>query len=410
MRILTVSIITGISADWTSLATYDPTYDISTQDYNQGNVGQSSRYYRDSNNRGSSDICNAPGLTPTQQALCKVFPEEARFLQMGSRMGKQECQTQLKDSTWNCPAKVSPNGFSFKTKRNTKEEAFGKAVLAAAGMKMLATGCAMGEIENCNCKNKNRRDNSGRNQQMCASEAIEFGYQWSKQFIDQEFAEFESNPQISKKRSSGDRNMSVRNARKSKRRDEEQRMLALYNAEAGRVVAKNSAKVTCKCHGVSGTCSTKTCNNKIDKFGTVAKNLVNSYKHAKRVRLNPRTHQLEDRKNKRRVYVTARGEIMNVSADRNEIVRLVYTRRPTDWCKLDDKGRYFNAGRTCRDDVSESEETSCEKLCCGHGHYQNIRTVKRKCHCKLGDSWEKLVCDTCEEEIRETLCRESDTK
>lgn len=78
---------------------------------------------------------------------------------------------------------------------------------------------------------------------MCASEAIEFGYQWSKQFIDQEFAEFESNPQISKKRSSGDRNMSVRNARKSKRRDEEQRMLALYNAEAGRVVSHNNASL-----------------------------------------------------------------------------------------------------------------------------------------------------------------------
>ena len=36
MKILTVSIITGISADWTSLATYDPTYDISTQDYRIG--------------------------------------------------------------------------------------------------------------------------------------------------------------------------------------------------------------------------------------------------------------------------------------------------------------------------------------------------------------------------------------
>ena len=92
-------------------------------------------------------------------------------------------------------------------------------------------------------------------------------------------------------------------------------------------MAKDSAKVTCRCHGVSGTCSSKTCSNKIDKFNVVAKNLVKSYKkhalknhdnflirtalfddlarfyeNAKRVRLNPRTKELVDRKNKSKVY------------------------------------------------------------------------------------------------------------
>ena len=99
---------------------------------------------------------------------------------------------------------------------------------------------------------------------------------------------------------------------------------------------------------------------------------------------------------------------MNPPGNREgEVVKLLYTRRPTDWCKLDDKGRYFNAGRICRPDVSETEAISCEKLCCGYGHYTNIRTVERKCQCRLGDSWEKLVCKTCKEEIRETLCRDS---
>ena len=97
---------------------------------------------------------------------------------------------------------------------------------------MLATGCAMGEIEECKCRKKNVRD-LNKNTNQCAHLAIEYGYFWSKQFIDTEFVEGDKIPGKRKSSSPASRN----SKRRSARRAEEQRMLNLYNGEAGRMVS-----------------------------------------------------------------------------------------------------------------------------------------------------------------------------
>lgn len=381
-------------ADWTSLATYEY-YRKGKSSSNAGPVNLEdslSRNYRESEDSNREQICNAPGLTPSQKQMCVQYPEETRYLQLGSRLGKQECEQQMRDATWNCPTKIASTGIAFRTKRNTKEQSFGTAIMAAAGMKMLATACARGEIERCKCSTTE-----------CAAKGIEFGYQWSKQFINTEFSE--AGPELPEKLESSSRKKPT-SLRKRARRKEEQRLLNLYNGEVGRVIAKNSAKVTCRCHGVSGTCSSKTCSNKIDKFNAVAKNLVQSYERAQRVRLNPRTKELVHRKNKNVVFVNQYGEIKyNPRAKDGAVPRLLYTRKPIDWCSLDGKGRYFNANRPCRTDLPDNEDTSCQRLCCGYGYFKNIRTVRKKCKCRLGPSWDQLICETCEETIEEHLCR-----
>ena len=115
-----------------------------------------------------------------------------------------------------------------------------------------------------------------------------------------------------------------------------------------------------------------------------------------------------DRKRKNVIYVTKNGQIPEDMApdSKNGVQKLLFTRRPTDWCDLDRKGNYFNVNRKCDPDGLPHEQTSCSNLCCGYGHIKRTRLVESKCHCKF--TWSKtdeLVCETCTEKTEEYVCR-----
>lgn len=59
----------------------------------------------------------------------------------------------------------------------------------------------------------------------------------------------------------------------------------LHNNEAGRVAVKRTMRELCKCHGVSGSCATKTCWRQISKFREVGDHLKKMYKQALKIDL-----------------------------------------------------------------------------------------------------------------------------
>uniref|UniRef100_S4RFC9 Protein Wnt n=1 Tax=Petromyzon marinus TaxID=7757 RepID=S4RFC9_PETMA len=65
-------------------------------------------------------------------------------------------------------------------------------------------------------------------------------------------------------------------------------LMNLHNNEAGRRAVFNSAEVACKCHGVSGSCSLKTCWLQLADFRKVGDSLLRRYERAIAVRATRR--------------------------------------------------------------------------------------------------------------------------
>ena len=60
----------------------------------------------------------------------------------------------------------------------------------------------------------------------------------------------------------------------------------LHNSEAGRVAVRKTMKTLCKCHGVSGSCTTQTCWRQLGQFRETGKYLKKQYRRALRVDYN----------------------------------------------------------------------------------------------------------------------------
>ena len=252
------------------------------------------------------EICHTEGLSLTQKELCLSYPKEMVFLETGVDLGVKLCENLLKNSMWNCPNKPTKDAIKFLGKKNTKEIGFSSALLAAAGMAVLHDACRRGDIQNCQCSfTKNGMQNCN------LDAAVTYGYEFSKGFIDVE--QHETYLDIL---SDADKSQRRRDAmaKKKERRQMEEKLLKLYNAELGRYLARKSSTMSCKCYGVSGSCSQKQCTEKIAKFSTIASDIYRAYKKSKRVRLYK--NNLVDRRNKKNIFVTEAGEVMPFEEDK----------------------------------------------------------------------------------------------
>ena len=57
-------------------------------------------------------------------------------------------------------------------------------------------------------------------------------------------------------------------------------MTNLHNNEAGRLAVKRNMRELCKCHGVSGSCTIKTCWRSVQDFRAVGDYLKKMYRQA----------------------------------------------------------------------------------------------------------------------------------
>ncbi|KAM7282363.1 protein Wnt-9a-like [Ixodes scapularis] len=140
----------------------------------------------------------------------------------------------------------------------------------------------------------------------------------------------------------------------------------------GLYVLRHGIRRVCKCHGLSGSCSAKTCWEELAHFPDVAKALKRKYSKA----IIRRTTQ----KPKWLRAVTA--ELQRLGRD-----RLVYLEESPSFCERN----VLTGGmsqRRCRD------HAHCEQVCCGRGHRSFSETVQERCHCRV--VWCcQLECKTC---------------
>lgn len=160
---------------------------------------------------------------------------------------------------------------------------------------------------------------------------------------------------------------------------------------------------TCKCHGVSGSCSVKTCWHQLAAFSETAAVIKKKYDNAVQVNAeirenSSRTASSSSSKNQEsnRILPQSRTKKAtdqlvdeNASVSRNsgnsgsfegnervDRKELVYQLRSPDFCIANPLGPGTTDRQCLRGD-------NCEILCCGRGYNVHRLTVSTPCKCKL---------------------------
>ena len=158
----------------------------------------------------------------------------------------------------------------------------------------------------------------------------------------------------------------------------------------------DNSKLKCVCHGVSGSCSIRTCTREIPSIFEIGDILRSKYDQA--VRVN--------------VVVGQNGDTMIQRADRRReqegaplSTELIYIETTTNHCSVDPE---YTKSRHC---LPQSELTTvsskfyppCEDFCCSGNYGSTPKTIVETCNCHF-EFCCNLICDSCERAYTEFRC------
>lgn len=298
----------------------------------------------------------------------EAYPLLLSIVKTGGHLGLEECQKQFKNEIWNCTLdnkhvfKELPIFVKTTLPYATKETAFIHAISAAAITQEISHQCKQGKIPGCTCAViKKQRKASDDWQWGGCSDNVKFGERETKRFID--------------KLETGNDGRTAFN---------------LHNNDVGRKVVRGNLRRECKCHGVTGSCSLKTCWKELGAFENVGSELKKIYHNAALVKFVD--NKLQERINRQLRAVSVREK------------RLVYLDSSPDYCVQNHTvGSPGMLGRTCRGDEASAEK--CKSLCdsCRLRHHTVEQYKQIKCRCKF--VWCCSVkCDICTTKYSVTTC------
>ncbi|VFV21290.1 protein wnt-7b [Lynx pardinus] len=317
---------------------------------------------------GANIICNKiPGLAPRQRAICQSRPDAIIVIGEGAQMGINECQYQFRFGRWNCSALGEKTVFGQELRVGSREAAFTYAITAAGVAHAVTAACSQGNLSNCGCD----REKQGYYNQAegwkwggCSAD-VRYGIDFSRRFVD------------------------AREIKKNARR-----LMNLHNNEAGRKVLEERMKLECKCHGVSGSCTTKTCWTTLPKFREVGHLLKEKYNAAVQVEV-VRASRLRQPTFLRIKQLRSYQKPMETD--------LVYIEKSPNYCEEDAAtGSVGTQGRLCNRTSPGAD--GCDTMCCGRGYNTHQYTKVWQCNCKF--HWCCFVkCNTCSERTEVFTCK-----
>ena len=156
----------------------------------------------------------------------------------------------------------------------------------------------------------------------------------------------------------------------------------------------DNVKRRCKCSGLSGSCTVRTCWQATASPEILARQLKHRYHHAIEV--------LPDFLNANPLH----PQFLPIGHRRIRRIHsndLLYWAGSPDYCQHE-TSLFSTQGRRCNNSLTHPAEGSCDYLCCGRG-YQTKRYIQEKqCHCHYVHCC-YIRCDTCFEQIEEHICR-----
>jgi len=150
---------------------------------------------------------------------------------------------------------------------------------------------------------------------------------------------------------------------------------------------KRYMKKECKCHGLSGSCTVRTCWKKMPHFRDVGDRLKARFDGAIKVLFSNKGDRL----------IKERETIKDPTD-----LDLVYTATSPSFCKENPSlGSHGTVGRQCNDTSMGVE--GCQLLCCGRGARATKTTVVKHCQCRF--MWCcRVKCKKCRQEVEVHTC------
>ncbi|XP_078455181.1 protein Wnt-5b-like [Lampetra planeri] len=318
---------------------------------------------------GARPLCaQLSGLSPGQRKLCQLYQDHMVHIAEGARAALRECQHQFRTRRWNCSAVDGSSGvFGRLMHIGSRETAFMYAVSAAGVVHAVSRACREGDLATCGCSRAARPRALQRDWLWGGcGDNTEYGYRFAKEFVDARERE-QSHPRGS-----------AGHARA---------LMNMHNNEAGRRWVYNQAEVACKCHGVSGSCSLRTCWLQLADFRAVGERLKDRYDGATAMRLGRR----------------ARLELLNGRLNPPTADDLVHLDASPDFCTRNETtGSLGTVGRACN--KTSAGMDGCELMCCGRGYDQFKSALVERCHCKF--HWCCYVkCKRCTHMVDQFICK-----
>ncbi|GLD73110.1 protein Wnt-2 [Lates japonicus] len=222
---------------------------------------------------------------------------------------------------------------------------------------------SQGELDSCSCdptKKGSSQDAKGSFDWGGCSDHVEHAMRFSQAFVD---------------------------AKERKERDA-RALMNLHNNRAGRKAVKRFMTLECKCHGVSGSCSVRTCWLAMADFRRTGDHLRKRYNGAVQVAVNQYGTG----------FTAAHTHFKRPS--KND---LVYLEDSPDYCIRDhESGSMGTVGRVCN--RTSRGVDGCEVMCCGRGYDTSRVSRTTKCECKF--HWCCAVhCRDCHQQVDVHTCK-----
>ena len=192
---------------------------------------------------------------------------------------------------------------------------------------------------------------------------------------------------------------------------------------------------SCKCHGVSGSCTSRTCWRQLSTFSATGERLRQAYDRAVSATsvwnsLDGNGQPLErTQSNTRRTRNRRRRRRKKRQFRLTSPTRLVYVEKSPDFCERSS----FSHGvreRVCPVDFSDritsvhgeyaaapmidsgglhkklpvGGAASCGELCCGRGHNTRQKTLSRRCNCRVVWCCD-VICEECSNVLDIHTCK-----
>ncbi|XP_022196814.1 protein wingless [Nilaparvata lugens] len=318
-------------------------------------------------------------LRRKQRRLVRENPGVLVAVSKGANQAILECQFQFRNRRWNCSTRNffrGKNLFGKIVDRGCRETAFIYAITSAAVTHAVARSCSEGSIESCTCDYSHQAaappspspgpggtGNLVRDWEWGGcSDNIDFGFKFSREFVD-----------------TGERGRSLREK------------MNLHNNEAGRAHVVAGMRQECKCHGMSGSCTVKTCWMRLPNLRAVGDSLKDRFDGASRVMVgNAGSSRVNaGRKNRYNFQLKPYNPEHKPPGPKD----LVYLESSPGFCERNPRlGIQGTHGRQCND--TSIGVDGCDLMCCGRGYRTQEVLVTERCHCTFHWCCE-VICKTC---------------
>ncbi|XP_029064590.1 protein Wnt-11 isoform X4 [Monodon monoceros] len=344
------------------------------------------------------------GLVSAQVQLCRSNLELMHTIVHAAREVMKACRRAFADMRWNCSSiELAPN-YLLDLERGTRESAFVYALSAAAISHAIARACTSGDLPGCSCGPVPGEPPGPGNRWGGCADNLSYGLLMGAKFSDAPMKVKKTGSQANK-------------------------LMRLHNSEVGRQALRASLEMKCKCHGVSGSCSIRTCWKGLQELRDVAADLKTRYLSATKVvhrpmgtrkHLVPKDLDIRPVKDSELVYLQSspdfcmKNEKVGSHGTQDRARAGVPTAGPITAAEADSgqerrREPVVTTDLLCARKGWQCNKTShgsdsCDLMCCGRGYNPYTDRVVERCHCKY--HWCCYVtCRRCERTVERYVCK-----